>query len=73
MARKSKEADKEYMREYYLSRREELLKKRQLNYDKEKNKAQHYRWLEKEGNREKWNAYMRERRRQAKLDGKANV
>lgn len=68
MARKNKEADKAYWQKYYAENREALREKRRLNYDREKNNEWHRKWLEKEGNREKWYAYLRERRKKLKLD-----
>ena len=61
---------KEYNAKYYREHKEELSEKKKKAYKEnpEKNKERVYRWREK--NREKWNAYMRERR---KIDRQANV
>lgn len=61
---------KEYNAKYYAEHKEELSEKKKKAYreNPEKNKERVYKW--RENNREKWNAYMRERR---KIDKRANV
>lgn len=61
---------KEYNAKYYREHKEELSEQRKKKYhaNPEPYKRAVYKW--RENNREKWNAYMRERR---KLDKQANV
>lgn len=61
---------KEYNAKYYAEHKKELSEKRKKAYreNPEKNKERVYKW--RENNREKWNAYMRERRR---IDKQADV
>lgn len=58
----------EYNKKYWAEHKEELSAHRKERYKREKDKidAINRRWLD--ANREHWNAYMRERRRKAKLD-----
>ena len=67
---KSKEDVKQYNAKYYREHAKELSEYRKKKYreNPEKYKQKCYEWVEK--NREKWNAYMRERR---KLDRKQDV
>ena len=59
---------KEYNARYWAEHRTELLAKKKRAYEKDpaKVRERNKRWLD--ANRDKWNAYMRERRRKAKLD-----
>lgn len=61
---------KEYNAKYYREHKAELSEKRKKKYhaDPESYKKAVYKW--RENNREKWNAYMRERR---KLDRNTKV
>ena len=61
---------KEYNAKYYQEHKEELSEKKKKAYreNPEKSKELVYKWREK--NRERWNAYMRERR---KLDRNKEV
>ncbi len=54
---------KEYNAKYYQEHKKELSEKKKKAYreNPEKSKELVYKWREK--NRERWNAYMRERRR----------
>lgn len=54
---------KEYNAKYYREHKEEISEKRKKKYhaDPEPYKEAVYKW--RENNREKWNAYMRERRK----------
>ena len=60
MARKNKEADKAYWREYYRKNKDKLMESR-----KEYQREYHKEWQKK--NKDKWNAYMREYRRKKRL------
>ena len=59
---------KEYMREYWIKNKKRLSAQRSKYYQEHKEEIdeRNKNWLE--NNRDKWNAYMRERRRKAKLD-----
>lgn len=61
---------KEYNAKYYAEHKEKISEKRKKKYraDPKPYKEATYKW--RENNREKWNAYMRERR---KLDRKTDV
>lgn len=63
----------EYFKKYYEEHKKELSEKKAEYYKRnpEKYKASHARWMQE--NREKWNAYMRERRRKAKLDSEKDI
>lgn len=60
---------KEYNAKYYQEHKKELSEKKKKAYreNPEKSKELVYKWREK--NRERWNAYMRERRRVDKEQG----
>lgn len=64
---------REYFKKYYEEHKKELSEKKAEQYKRnpEKYKAAHARWMQE--NREKWNAYMRERRRKAKLDSEKDI
>ena len=66
MARKDKEATKEYNAKYWAEHKKEISEKRKEAYqrDKDKIKVRNKKWVEK--NREKWNAYLREYRKAKK-------
>lgn len=51
-------------RAYWVKHKEEISRKRKEKYDPEKARKNHGKWLET--NRDRWNAYMRERRRKKK-------
>lgn len=58
----------EYNKKYWAEHKEEIAKKRKKFYqeNKEKVDARNKKWVE--NNRDRWNEYMRERRKKAKLD-----
>lgn len=65
---KTKEELSAYNAKYYQEHRDEIRTRKKRLYNKDIAIARKKAWLEREGNREKWNAYMRERRRKAKID-----
>ena len=73
MARKSKEMIKEYNSKYWAEHKSEISAHRKAFYQEHKAEIneRNKRWLD--ANRDKWNAYMRERRRKAKLDKQKDV
>lgn len=64
---------KRYNAEYYKEHRQEIADRKRKHYkeNKEKILARNKRWVD--ANRDKWNAYMRERRKKAKLDKSEEV
>lgn len=72
MARKSKEATKEYNAKYWATHRSEIAKARKKKYDADpdKHKARTLKWMKE--NKERWNAYMREYRKKIKAIDEMN-
>ena len=64
---------KEYNAKYWQEHKEEISERRKKLYKERKGEIdeRNKRWLD--ANRDKWNAYMRERRRKAKLDRSEGV
>lgn len=63
----------EYNKKYWAKHKEEISARRKVFYQEHKKEIneRNKKWLE--ANRDKWNAYMRERRRKAKLDKQKDV
>lgn len=64
---------KEYMREYWIKNKKRLSIQRSKYYKEHKEEIDERNKVWLENNRDKWNAYMRERRRKAKLDKQKNA
>lgn len=64
---------KEYMQEYWIKNKKRLSAQRSKYYQEHKEEIDERNKVWLENNRDKWNAYMRERRRKAKLDKQKNA
>ena len=64
---------KDYNAKYWQEHKEEISERRKKLYRERKGEIdeRNKRWLD--ANRDKWNAYMRERRRKAKLDRSKDI
>lgn len=65
---------KEYSAKYYQEHRQEIVERKKKHYEEHKEEilARNRKWVE--DNRERWNEYMRERRKKLKaIDTKDNV